>query len=465
MAGNLDNIEHVVVLMLENRSFDHMLGWLYTSNDNLSPLGHPYEGLTGNESNRDSSGQEIKVFKINPGDPHAYFMPGVNPGEGYARTNAQLFGTQEAPLAPPQANESNIGFVRDFGQRVAAATQSHSSRAIPGTTPSAIMGCFAPEALPILSGLARGYAVCDRWFGSVPTETMPNRAFALAATSLGTLGDPQRGAPVPTYNTKSIFGALSDKGIRWTIYGCGIVYTKNNFPDTLQPGEYGTVGDITAFKDAARDGELPAFTFLEPAWSGPTQSDQHPVSDVSKGEQLIHDVYYGLYHGKNWSKTLLIVTYDEHGGCYDHVAPPWGSQIKPPTSDGQAGEFGFDFRRLGPRVPAVLISPLIAAGTVFRIAEDGNTLPLEHTAVLKTIEKRWGLAPLTDRDAAASDLGAVLTLGAPRTDDPLADVKMPNYDGPIVSRHTRRISKKCMPTRWKLERLAMPTERAMSCRR
>jgi len=180
---------------------------------------------------------------------------------------------------------------------------------------------FTPEALPVLSALARAYAVCDRSFASAPTETLPNRAFACAATS--------------------------------------------------------------------------------------------------QGQQLIHDVYEALRDGPGWPQTLLIVTYDEHGGRYDHVPPPSGAV--PP--DPSAGEFGFDFTRFGVRVPAVLVSQLIEAGTVFRAAA-GST-PIDHTSILKTVQERWGLPALTARDAAAPSLGGVVTLAAPRTDDALSGVTVP----------------------------------------
>ena len=137
------------------------------------------------------------------------------------------------------------------------------------------------------------------------------------------------------------------------------------------------------------------------------------------GEQLIHDVYYALRNGPAWNQTLLIVTYDEHGGCYDHVPPPSGA-IPP---DNSVGEYSFDFKRFGPRVPTLLISPLIAPGTVFRVP--AGAMPLDHTSILKTIETRWNLPALTARDAAANDIGAVLTLTEPRTDDPLQGVTVP----------------------------------------
>jgi phospholipase C len=144
---------------------------------------------------------------------------------------------------------------------------------------------------------------------------------------------------------------------------------------------------------------------------------------VALGEQLIHDVYYALRNGPNWNQTLLIITYDEHGGCYDHVPTPQGAV--PP--DNSAREDSFDFKRFGPRVPTVLVSPLIASGTVFRVPS--GSMPLDHTSILKTLETRWGLPNLTARDAAAPDVGAVLTLTSPRTDDPLAGVVVPVATG------------------------------------
>jgi phospholipase C len=138
---------------------------------------------------------------------------------------------------------------------------------------------------------------------------------------------------------------------------------------------------------------------------------------VALGEQLIHDVYYALRNGPGWNDTLLLITYDEHGGNFDHVPPPSGAV--PP--DDSLGEFGFDFTRFGVRVPAVLVSPRIEAGTVFR-AKRGT---IDHTSVLKTLELRWDLDPLTARDKAAPDLGGALTLATPRIDDPLQGVQVP----------------------------------------
>jgi phospholipase C len=263
-----------------------------------------------------------------------------------------------------------------------------------------------------MSGLAKGFAVCDAWFSSVPTMTLPNRAFALAGTSQGHLDDHTK-----IFTCPSIFGRLSDKGIDWAIFGYNREpLTRLDYPDT-QSADESHFGHFRDFQERASAGTLPAFTFLEPSWDA-TGNSQHPNYDVAAGEQLIHDVYYTLRNGRNWASTLLIITYDEHGGCYDHVAPPADA---PPPGDGTIGEFGFDFTRYGVRVPAVLVSPLIATGTVYRAAQGR----IDHTSVLRTIHERWGTDPLTQRDRAAASLGDVLTLATARNDDPLAGVAIP----------------------------------------
>jgi phospholipase C len=404
-----ESTQHIVVLMLENRSFDHMLGFLYVAQGTKSPNGQPFEGLEGEETNADSQGNPVAVFKIAPTDQNAYFMPGADPGEGYAATNLQLFGTATVPTGQ---QPDNSGFVQDFAQTLAWEANKHWS-ILPGTVAGNIMGVFAPAMLPVLSGLASGYAVCDHWYASVPTETMPNRAFACAATSQGHMDDVAK-----TYTSPSIFGRLSDANRNWVVYGYDTPpLTRHNFPDVTNAAE-SHFGLFSDFQAAAKAGSLPAFSFLEPSWS-PKGNSQHPNYDVALGEQLIYDVYQAVSTGPNWNQTLLIITYDEHGGCYDHVAPPAGA-VAP---DNLAGEFGFDFTRFGVRVPTVLVSPWIEAGTVFRVPETGT--PLDHTSILRTVEVLWGVPPLTARDAAAPDVSAVFTCTQPRTDNPLAGVTVP----------------------------------------
>ncbi|MGA2836970.1 MAG: alkaline phosphatase family protein [Acidimicrobiales bacterium] len=410
-GNQLDAVEHIVVLMLENRSFDHMLGNLYADSGNVSPLGHSFEGLGGKEGNPDSGGNMVTAFDITATTPNNYFMPGADPGEGYVATNLQLFGSATAP-APAVA--TNLGFVTNFATTLTGADARRPK--VPGTVPSDIMGIYTPEMLPVLSALARGFAVCDHWYASAPTETFPNRAFVGAATSQGRMDD-----AVSKFTCPSIFGHLGSAGLDWSIYGYdNAPLTRLNFPDTINAAE-SHFGEFPDFKAAAADGTLAPYAFLEPSW-GSSGNSQHPNYDVALGEQLIHDVYYALRNSPIWDSSLLIILYDEHGGCYDHVAPPGGAT--PP--DASPGEFGFDFTRFGVRVPAILVSPLIESGTVFR--PSGPT-PLDHTSILKTVETRWQLKPLSARDAAAPDVGDVLTLTQPRKDDPLSGVVPPTSSG------------------------------------
>jgi len=408
-GNSLASVDHVVVLMLENRSFDHMLGFLYPGKQ--TPSGQPFEGLTGTEANPDSSGHPVTVFQIGPATPNAYLMPGAVPGEGYMATNDQLYGTDSAPADGTVA--TGQGFINNFGYTIGWESKRKGWSIVPGTTEHDLMGCFTPDALPVLSALAKGYAVCDQWFASVPTETLPNRAFACAATSQGHMDDKTH-----TFTSPTIFGLLDAAGQGWAIYGYHKEpLTKNTFTE-ISSAAASHFGLFTDFQAAAAAGTLPAYTFLEPSW-GATGNSQHPNYDVALGEQLIHDVYEALRGGPGWPRTLLVITYDEHGGCFDHVPPPWGAA--PP--DSSAGEFGFGFDRFGVRVPTVLVSPLIAPGTVFRGPAGGT--PLDHTSVLKTVQLRWNLPSLTARDKAAPGFGDVLTLTTPRTDDVLAGVTVP----------------------------------------
>ncbi len=411
----LQNINHIVVLMLENRSFDHLIGFLYQASGNVSPLGQPFEGLKGNESNPDGKGGSVQVFPIKPTDAHPYFMPGANPGEGYLNTNAQLFGTTQAPS--PIVPATNKGFVTNFA---AALSRSQPGQVLPGTTASQIMGMYAPQTLPILSALAKGYAVCDHWFASAPTETFPNRAFVHMATSQGRV---KNGTTI-VYTSPSIYTALGKKSVSWCVYGYDSPPLTRGFVGDIKNAPEANFGEFAAFQAAAKNGSLASYVFLEPKW-GSAGNSEHPDYDMSKGEQLLHDVYYSLIGAPVWNQTLLVITYDEHGGCYDHVPPP--ENAVPP--DNSAGELGFDFKRFGVRVPTILVSPLIPAGTVFRAAA---ATPFDHTSILATVEERFGLSTLTARDAAVPHFGGALSLSTPRTDDPLSGVTVPTSTGAPV---------------------------------
>lgn len=439
MANSLGSIKHIVQLMLENRSFDQMLGFLYDGK-RTTPTGAPFEGLTGDESNVDELGRRVAVSRITAKTPNAYFKPGADPGEGFYNTNMQLYSTMH-PAAG--AEPTNGGFIVNFKSAIDYDLAHHYSDSLPGTQPADIMLMYTPELLPVMSTLARSYAVCDQWFASVPTQTVPNRAFASSGTAQGRLDN-----HVKSFTCPSIFGRLSDSKLDWAIFGYNRPpLTRTDFPDTLSadPAHFGLFAD---FQRRAASGTLPVYTFLEPDFSASGNS-QHPNYDVAKGEQLIHQVYRALRNSPAWGDTLLIVTYDEHGGNYDHVVPP----EKAATPDDSAGEFdSFDFTRFGVRVPALLISPRIAAGTVYR-AQSGT---IDHTSVLKTLEERWNLHALTRRDAAAPSLGDAITLNQPRNDDPLANITPPQSMMSQPNRSTPSELERIHA--WRVSKLPIPDE-------
>lgn len=435
MAG-LDSIDHVILLMLENRSFDHLLGYLYPKSDT-------FDGLDGTQSNRDPAATAVSVYPITPDKENAYYYPLANPAEGFKATNYQLFSSATAPANGQAAND---GFVTSFARELANPAHPRDPKLV-GAEPSSIMGMYSPETLPVLCGLAKGFAVCDRWFASVPTQTFPNRAFAVAGTSLGYTNNSAHGTPA--FHTPSVFGKLAEAGHTWTIYGySNRPLTANDFPDTVQPGPGCTVASgFDKFQNDAASGQLAAFSYIEPEWATypsstappsttqaddqhnfQVENDQHPVSNLAVGEKLIYDVYTALRSNQAvWDKSLLIFTYDEHGGNYDHVPPETGAT--PPDNNIRPPDF-FDFTRFGIRVPAVIVSPLIPAGTVFR-APAGSP-PYDHTSIIATLRARFNLGTLGKRDAIAPHLGPVLTLPEPRRDDPLEGVIPPTAVDPVL---------------------------------
>ena len=287
MSSGISGINHFVVVMLENRSFDNLLGFLYTDQNNVSPAGQKFEGLTGTESNPDKSGKPIPVFKIQQNQKLSYFYPRADPGEGLANTNVQLYSTNPAPAGVAATNQ---GFVENFQTNLALP----KTNALPGTQVSDVMGIYTPQMLPILSGLARGYAVCDYWFSSAPTETFPNRAFVAMATSQGRVTD---GAA--SFTAPSIYTSIAKNGYTWAMYGYSQDPLARHSIADITNAPNSNFGTFQDFKTAAANGTLANYVFLEPEW-GSNGNSQHPNYDVSKGEQFLHDIYYALFGSKVW---------------------------------------------------------------------------------------------------------------------------------------------------------------------
>jgi len=396
----LEDIDHIVVLMLENRSFDCMLGKLY-------PKSGSFEGLAGTESNPDNTGAAITAWNAPGGtDNAAMSIPVPDPGELYTDMNEQIFGSTEVP-DPPDPTLS--GFVTNYQRQ----TES------PPYPAKNVMHHFTPDQLPVISELARQFAVCDHWHAAAPCQTWPNRFFVHTATANGYENNSPPHFP---YEMDSIFNRLEAANRPWRVYF-------HDVPQALTLAKVwplaGNFRFFAEFQQDAKGGTLPAYSFIEPRYFADLAlpNDQHPPHNVTLGEQLIADVYNALRAGPNWHKTLLVITYDEHGGNFDHVAPP------PAVPPGKEVTVPFNFDRYGVRVPAVIVSPLIEAGTIVR-APDGAT-PFDHTSIIATLRKRFDLGPpLTDRDGAAPDLSGLLTLAAPRGDCPASVEALPYSPSP-----------------------------------
>lgn len=368
--------------MLENRSFDHMFGFLKSPECAI-------DGLDGDETNPDENG--IQVFVSSDARYSGDFTP--DPGHHFPNVNVQIFGNEEGTGAAAMQ-----GFVTSY-RAMGGSSLTQSQK---------IMRCYAPSKIPILTTLARQYAICDRWFSSVPGPTLPNRAYAHAATSIGRVDMD----PIWFNISKTIYELLAESGVTSKIYFHDATVAMT-FKNLL--GNQKVFGSFDDFLDACGDGKLPAYSFVEPRYNADDKknlaaNDQHPDHDVAEGEMLIRDVYDAVRNSKKWPNTVLLVTYDEHGGLYDHVTPPAA-----PNPDGKVSTNPpFDFTRLGVRVPSVVVSPWISAGTI-------DHTQYEHSSIATTARKlflgpAWQTQFLTERDRLANPFDGVLTLSAPRTD-------------------------------------------------
>ncbi len=400
--GSLGKIEHVVVLMLENRSFDCILGRLYPKSD-------AFDGLAGNETNPDSGGRPVQVWNGAGTGRQVMTTPDPDPGELWVDMNTQIFGTPTVP-SPPAPTMG--GFVKSYLQQTDQPPASYAA--------NSVMHYFSPEQVPVISRLARQFAVCDRWHASAPNQTWPNRFFVHTATANGYVNNSPTHFP---YEMDTIFNRIHYYGVPngWKVY----------FHDVPQSLTLAKLWDhldrfrfYEEFRHDARQGTLPAYSFIEPRYFSDVTlpNDQHPPHVVTLGEQLMADVYNSLRSGPGWTKTLFVITYDEHGGCFDHVSPP---AARPPSAI-PAAPFNFD--RYGVRVPAVIISPYVRQATVLR---PQGTTPFDHTSIIATLRKRFSLGPpLTPRDEVAPDLDAALTLENPDNLGPEAVQALPYVPDP-----------------------------------
>ena len=398
-----DRVKHVFVVMLENRAFDHMLGLSHIQGiDAVSGQPSTLDGLNAsNDWNLDPHGK-----KVDARSPAGWTMP-FDPGHEFTDVKEQLCGA-----GGNYPHITNSGFVTNYSK-------------IDPANSGEIMKCYALDQLPILTTLAQEFAVCDHWFSSMPGPTWPNRFFVHAASSAGLDHSPAPQTMADailfrgyTFENGTIYNRLDKANLGWTIY------KGDAFPQSLAISGMNIralEGRFKDFKDFSGDLNNPGYTttyaFIEPNYGHAFVGDftcgdsQHPKDDVTRGERLLKTIYETIRNSPHWESSVLIITYDEHGGFYDHVPPPQTVAPGDATTDPANDINHFDFRQLGVRVSAVIISPFIPKGVI-------DSTSYDHTSVLATVESIFGLQPLTERDKHANTLNHLFSLTTPRRDAP-----------------------------------------------
>jgi phospholipase C len=334
-------IETIVVVMMENRSFDHYFG------SATFREGMTFQGLTGDESNPDPDGNPVPIFNLLNLQP-------VDPPHGWDQCHAQW-----------NAGE-NDGFVTQHA--IDAPASMHE-----------VMGYHVRGQLPVLYAMMDSYVVCDRWFSSVMGPTWPNRFYLHAATSGGAQGN------TPVTGLTTIWDVMADAGLDARNYYSDVAWAWGAF---LSPFASYT-DSLDEFFDAAAAGTLPPFVVVDPNFGllpgGAGGNDDHPSHDITLGQVFLSSIHQALASSPQWERCLLIITYDEHGGFYDHISPPTMPDPNP----------GFD--QLGFRVPSIIAGPFVRRGCV-----DGTLY--DHVSPIATATRRFGLPPINPRVTATNDV-------------------------------------------------------------
>lgn len=348
----LAHVETIVVLCMENRSFDHYLGSLRLAEHRMD-----VDGLAGTEMNLSASNVAVPVHQLDDFTPE-------DPPHGWAACHAQWNGG------------ANDGFVKEHE----------------GSSEADVMGYHVRAQLPVTYALADAGVVCNRWFAGCLGPTWPNRFYLHGATSKGIKTN------VPALGYQGIFHRLADAGIKGTNYYSDVAWATGGY------GKLTGLATIEKFFEDASAGTLPPFAIIDPAFAGGGANDDHPDHDVRLGQALIASVVSAIAQSPQWSKCLFVLTYDEHGGFYDHVGPPATIDDNP------------DFEQLGFRVPTIVIGPTVRRGCAI------DDL-LEHSSVPATVTRRHDLTPLNARAAQVKDLSVAIDQA--RIGDPLPPPVVP----------------------------------------
>jgi phospholipase C len=425
------DIEHVVVLMMENRSFDHVFGYLDLPN---------IDGLRGggDYGSTPVSGTALVRPRPTTGIDDDY-VTCPDPGHEMQDTTQQIFDLGPAQVCngvplDPTAKPTMRGFVRSYAQQKPNGCRGNWQ-------PEDIMRCFLPQHVPVLTALARNYVLVDRWFCAIPGPTWPNRFWSHAATAMGhgEMSDAyiRQCLLDSPFTAQTIFNRLDAHADDWLGSPAWRVYyhqtpqastlqsiaERLHDPDYFRPFEanekFWSDAPLDGFEADCGNGDLPYYTFIEPQFDSfaplravTTDNSMHPPADVRDGERLIARVYNAIRGNADlWAKTVLVVTYDEHGGFYDHVVPPRVPSQKPdaPASPRDAnGQPLFLFDRLGPRVPTLIVSPWVKKGVIDHGPGTGAhidpAIHYDHSSIVATVRELVGrpVDPLTERDEIAT---------------------------------------------------------------
>ncbi len=391
-------IEHVIVLMLENRSFDHMLGY----------LDHPDESFDGLLRDDYPEGHAPLHTTM---DARYAIYPG--PAHGHYGTMHQLLGHRNFPSGANSHDVTCGGFAGNYERKL---PDEHKGKGYD----QKVMRAFNPVMVPVLSTLAKEFAVCDRWFCSAPMGTLPNRDFLHAGTAFGR----RKNSIAPRNHKKTIFYRLQQAGKSWRTYSSASGCHTWLYPQ-LFLGNRGNGWEHASqlIADIMND-DLPTYSFVEPDYGnftglGGTGNSQHPsqadsLAEFVRGEKLIGSIYDALVKEgtrkdtkRVFEKTAFIITYDEHGGFYDHVPPP--AAYSPDEDYLRDDNYVFKFNLLGPRVPTVIVSPWVARHRAHHTLYD-------HTSVYQTLRRSFcpNRMPAGDRDGTANTFSDVFTRSSPR---------------------------------------------------
>lgn len=358
-TDTIPQIEHVIVLMMENHSFDNYLGTLGRGD------GFRMRGGRPSAANRDADGTLVRAFHM----PSTCQQDG-HPGQNWNASHLSY------------GHGRNDGFVRASGP--------------------VAMGYWTDDDLPFYHALARTFPLCDRWFGSCLAQTYPNRRFLLAGTAAGIISTSGAALTAPAPPNGNILERLDAHHIEWRDYYSDLPAVAVMFDYALAHQDH--LKPIAQYFTDAAAGTLPPVSFVDPLFE--EESEENP-QDIQRGEAFAARVINAAMNGPGWPKTLLVWCYDEHGGYYDHVPPP--RAIKPddiPPDIHVPPDMPGGYDRYGFRVPAVVVSPYARANRVSHRVRD-------HTSILKFIETKWNLPALTFRDANADPLSDCLDFVRP----------------------------------------------------